>query len=205
MTKVKICGITDAETARFACEFGADALGFVFAKSKRQVSPIQAQAIILDLPSSIRKVGVFVNEKIENVKWIFSKCGLDYVQLHGDESNSYIKSLDLPVIKAVGIGSKADVEQISSYEADYLLVDSPKGTTYQGGNGVTFDWELLKDLDESIRKRLIVAGGLDEQNVQKAICEIRPYIVDASSSLETDGKKDMTKIARFIEKVKRCS
>lgn len=200
MTKVKICGITDVETAKFACRYGADALGFVFAESKRRIQIDQGQEIISQLPRSVWKIGVFVNEQIETVRFIAAECGLDYVQLHGDESNAYIRALDLPVIKAV----EASADLPHTYEADYLLVDSPKGSIYRGGNGIPFDWRLLNELDSSLRQKLILAGGLNEHNVQRAISVVRPYMVDASSGLETDGKKDLNKITRFIANVKGC-
>ncbi|MFX3623183.1 MAG: phosphoribosylanthranilate isomerase [Ectobacillus sp.] len=200
--KVKVCGISDVKTALAACEYGADALGFVFAPSKRQVTPEEARDIILQLPASVLKIGVFVNEAIERVTHIFHYCGLDYVQLHGDEDAEYCKKLNLPSIKACGIASGADVARALMYETDYILFDSPKGA-YYGGNGTTFSWELLRGV--SAKRRIILAGGLGAHNVQQAIGLVRPYMVDASSSLETDGKKDFEKIQHFIEKVKECS
>ncbi|WP_028402633.1 phosphoribosylanthranilate isomerase [Ectobacillus panaciterrae] len=202
--KVKVCGITDVETAKKACEYGADAIGFVFAPSKRKVTPDQAQSIIKQLPNGVLKIGVFVNEQAERVQEIAAYCGLDYVQLHGDEDACYLQRLNLPAIKAFGVASEEDVQKALQYEAEYILLDSPKGA-YHGGNGKVFPWELLDNLSEEQRKRVIVAGGLGSHNVQEAIQLVRPYMVDASSSLETDGKKDVQKIKQFIQTVKECS
>lgn len=196
-----MCGITDVETAKRTAALGADAIGFVFAKSKRQISPEAAREIIAGLPAGVLKVGVFVNESRERVEEIVRVCGLDYAQLHGDEDEAYAQELQVPFIKAFGVGSTADVEAALRYPADYILLDSPKGA-YQGGNGKKFDWSLLDGLSGEERGRIILAGGLGAENVAEAARWVQPYMVDASSSLETDGKKDLSKIQTFIETVK---
>jgi phosphoribosylanthranilate isomerase len=201
MKKVKICGITDVLTAKQACAFGADALGFVFARSKRQITPEEAKAIIKQLPKQVLKIGVFVNEQAETVREIAAYSGLDCVQLHGEESQQYCDSLGLPIIKAFGVATKEDVTRAFQYDVDYILLDSPKDV-YQGGNGKRFDWRLVEGLSREQRQKLILAGGLNEQNVKQAAKLIQPYMVDASSSLETNGTKDIEKIKRFIETVK---
>ncbi|CAG9614756.1 N-(5'-phosphoribosyl)anthranilate isomerase [Bacillus rhizoplanae] len=199
--KVKICGITDIETAKAACEYGADAIGFVFAKSKREITPEQAKQIIEELPASVMKVGVFVNESIEVIQKIVTYCGLTHVQLHGDEENHHIKRLNIPSIKAVGVSSREDIERAEEYETDFILFDSPK-EKFHGGNGKTFSWELLRL--NTIEKKCILAGGLHLENITKAIEMVQPYMVDVSSGVETNGKKDIKKIKKFIIKAKEC-
>ncbi|MDG4658316.1 phosphoribosylanthranilate isomerase [Ectobacillus antri] len=201
--RVKVCGITDVETAKRTCEYGADALGFVFAPSKRRITPEEAADIIKELPAHVQKIGVFVNETVERVEEIAAMCGLDYVQLHGDEDACYMERLNIPFIKAFGVASREDVTRAMNSKAAYVLLDSPKGV-YRGGNGTVFPWELLQELNEKERGRIILAGGLGSHNVRDAIRIVRPYMVDASSSLETEGKKDLQKIKTFIETVKEC-
>jgi phosphoribosylanthranilate isomerase len=203
MMKVKICGITDVGTAHAAVDYGADAIGFVFAESKREIEIVNARDIATELPRDIMKVGVFVNETKEEIERIGREVGLTHVQLHGNESAEFCRSLSLPVIKALGIEGKDSLEKIKDYPCEYLLLDGPKGK-YQGGNGLSFDWSILKDQD-LLGKKMILAGGLHEGNVLEAVNQVRPYMVDVSSGVETDGKKDLNKIKRFIDKVKRQS
>ncbi|WP_053366817.1 phosphoribosylanthranilate isomerase [Bacillus sp. FJAT-27245] len=194
--KVKICGIMDAQTARKAVEFGADALGFVFAESKRRISPDLGRDIIAHLPADIHKVGVFVNEPKQRIEEIADYCGLTHIQLHGEESPNFCKEISLPVIKAFNIGTPADLELVNEYACDGFLLDSPKGA-YRGGTGMSFDWSILQDA-ELDGKRIILAGGLNSENVAAAIRTANPYMVDVSSGVETDGKKDLEKINDFI-------
>ncbi|MEC2861552.1 N-(5'-phosphoribosyl)anthranilate isomerase [Bacillus thuringiensis serovar kyushuensis] len=202
--KVKICGITDVETAKSACEYGADALGFVFAESKRKITPKRAKEIIQELPANVLKIGVFVNESVEVIQKIADECGLTHVQLHGDEDNYQIRRLNIPSIKSLGVTSESDMKNAQGYEADYILFDSPK-EKFHGGNGKTFSWELLRDMPKELRKKMILAGGLNALNIEEAIRTVRPYMVDVSSGVETEGKKDVEKIKQFIIKAKECS
>ncbi|MFB5580487.1 phosphoribosylanthranilate isomerase [Bacillus albus] len=202
--KVKICGITNIETAKRACEYGADALGFVFAESKRKITLEQAKEIITELPAHVLKVGVFVNESVEVIQKIADGCGLTHVQLHGDEDNHQIKRLNIPSIKAIGVTSEADMKNAQAYETDYILFDSPK-EKFHGGNGKTFSWELLTHMPKELREKTILAGGLNALNIEEAIRTIQPYMVDVSSGVETEGKKDVEKIKQFIKKAKECS
>lgn len=197
--KVKICGITDRKTAQYAIEAGADAIGFVFAESKRQISVSKAKEIVQAIPDHILKIGVFVNETKENLESIFEEVGLTHLQLHGDESPVFCHSLRYPVIKAIRIDSESAVDQIAQYDCDYILVDSPVGQ-YRGGNGTTFDWKLL--FNKNIQSKLILAGGLTIDNVLEASKIVNPVMVDVSSGVETDGKKDEKKINAFIKKTK---
>lgn len=201
-TLIKICGIRDINTAEVAVNLGADFLGFVFAESKRKVTIAEAKDIIKCIPSSVAKVGVFVDESIEVLEYTALECGLDYIQLHGKESHEFCKRLKVPVVKSFSIKDKKDLYSISKYDVSAYLVDS-KSEKYAGGNGVTFDWELLNDIDESIRKKLILAGGLNSDNVLEAIKKVRPFAVDVSSGVETEGKKDLFKIEKFIKLIKK--
>ncbi|AHX17450.1 N-(5'-phosphoribosyl)anthranilate isomerase [Bacillus thuringiensis] len=202
--KVKICGITDMETAKRACEYGADALGFVFAESKRKITPKRAKEIIQELPANVLKIGVFVNESVEVIQKIADECGLTHVQLHGDEDNYQIRRLNIPSIKSLGVTSESDMKNAQGYETDYILFDSPK-EKFHGGNGKTFSWELLGHMPKELRKKTILAGGLNALNIEEAIRTVRPYMVDVSSGVETEGKKDVEKIKQFIIKAKECS
>lgn len=198
--KVKICGITDEKTAHFATQAGADAIGFVFAESKRQISVAKAKEIVETIPDHILKIGVFVNETKENLESIFEEVGLTHLQLHGDETPAFCQSLRYPIIKAIRIDSESDVDQITQYDCEYILVDSPIGP-YRGGNGTTFDWKLLFNKNIQ-KKKLILAGGLTIENVLEASKIVNPAMVDVSSGVETDGKKDEQKIEAFIKKAK---
>jgi len=198
--KVKICGITDVETGFAAVRYGADAIGFVFAESKRKVSIEKAQEIISHLPKEVSKVGVFVNEARDEIEKIAATVGLTHIQLHGDETALFSESLSLPVIKAISFQGNESLAALAEYPSDYILLDSPKGK-YRGGNGTVFNWN---EVNSSLinREKVILAGGLHPDNVQEAIHIIRPFMVDVSSGVETNGKKDLSKIKTFIEKAK---
>lgn len=201
--KVKICGITDLDTALYAVSHGADAIGFVFAESKRRIDPFTAGEISEQLPSNIEKIGVFVNETKERIEEIVLKAKLSMVQLHGDESPEFCNSLTVPVIKAFSIGSEKDLLKINQYSCERILLDSPKGR-YRGGNGTSFNWKLITGscLPD---KKIILAGGLNPGNVEQAIQICNPFMVDVSSGVETDGRKDVQKMKVFLEKVKNTS
>nr|WP_254119361.1 phosphoribosylanthranilate isomerase [Bacillus sp. FJAT-29790] len=186
--------------ALFAIENGADAIGFVFAESKRSITPESAGEIISQLPDGILKVGVFVNETKEMIEEIVNLAGINTIQLHGDESPEFCSGFSLPVVKALSISSTEDLSKINDYSCEYLLLDSPKGK-YRGGNGIAFDWSMLADVELN-EKKIILAGGLTIENVAEGIEKAAPYMVDVSSGVETDGKKDAAKIKRFIEKAK---
>ncbi|KKB35413.1 phosphoribosylanthranilate isomerase [Bacillus thermotolerans] len=198
--KVKICGIRDIDTALYAKEINTDAVGFVFAKSKRQVTVDQAAEIADELKGGPLKVGVFVNETQENIERIAEQASLDIIQLHGDEPPELAEALRLPVVKAFSFQKGAQLSDMLSYPADYILLDSPIGP-YRGGNGTSFDWSLLEK-ETFDRSRLILAGGLHAGNVQEAIQMIKPYAVDVSSGVETDGSKDRQKMKQFIQAAK---
>ena len=200
--KVKICGIRDKETALAAAELGADAIGFVFAESKRKIDEETAREIAEILPSNMMKVGVFVNESKENMELIADYVGLTHLQLHGNESKELSQSLTFPVIKAVSIEEGMDLSYITDYPADFLLLDGPKGK-YIGGNGIAFDWNQA-DSKYLGGKSIILAGGLNPENVKEAIQKVNPVMVDVSSGVETDGKKDIKKMKEFIMQAKQA-
>ncbi|PKJ56387.1 phosphoribosylanthranilate isomerase [Bacillus sp. SN10] len=202
--KVKICGITDMETAKSACKYGADAIGFVFAESKRKITPEKTKEIIRELPAHVLKIGVFVNESVEMIQRIADECGLTHIQLHGDEDDHQIRRLNILSIKSIEVTSESDMKNAQAYETDFILFDSPK-EKFHGGNGKTFSWELLAHMPKELREKTILAGGLNVSNVEEAIRTVRPYMVDVSSGVETEGKKDVEKIKQFIKKAKECS
>ena len=206
MVKVKICGITNYKDAEAACRYGADALGFVFAKSPRGITSKKAKEIITKLPPYVVTVGVFVNEKKGKVLKIARDCRLDLLQLHGDESPDYCKALNkyYKIIKAVRVGGQADLKGLKRYAADAFLLDScVKGKS--GGTGVRFDWALAVKA-KKLGKPVILAGGLDAVNVETAIDRVRPYAVDACSRLESaPGRKNHGLVKRFIEKAKKTN
>jgi phosphoribosylanthranilate isomerase len=199
--RIKICGITNKEDALAAAHLGADALGFIFAPSPRKISAERAREIIKALPPFIKTVGVFVDEDPERVSTIAAMCGLDVLQLHGSESIDYCSSFDRRVIKAVRLRSRDDLENLSKYVnvVDALLLDTYVPNKL-GGTGITFDWKLA--VEARRYGRIILAGGLNPENVAAAISMVKPYAVDASSGLEqSPGVKDHEKIAQFIREV----
>jgi phosphoribosylanthranilate isomerase len=205
ITRIKICGITNVEDALAAAQFGADALGFVFAASPRKVSVEKAREIIEQLPPLVQAVGVFVDEDPEKVAETAACCHLDLLQFHGNESVSYCSSFDRRVIKAVRLRSHSDLKTLSAYSG---LVDAILLDTYvpdqKGGTGITFDWSLA--LEARMYGRIILAGGLNPENVANAVSLVNPYAVDASSGLElSPGVKDHPKMARFIERVYKAA
>lgn len=196
---VKICGIKTSEAATVAAQAGADFIGFVFAESKRKITPDQAAVIAKTVPASVRKVGVFVNETVENMKKIAEQVGLDVIQLHGDEPPATIKQLPYQTIKAFSI-DQVSADTIEAFPSDFYIIDSPIGE-YRGGTGKTFDWDLATELGLDLSK-VILAGGLSPDNVQHAIKQVKPAGIDVSSGIETDGKKDHQKIKQFIQNAK---
>jgi len=201
MTKVKICGLKEQQHVRAAVEAGADAIGFVFAPSKRQISIEQAHQLAKDVPGEVLKIGVFVNPSVEELRAAVEGVPLDYVQFHGEETPEFIHQQGYPAIKALSVRDKEDVRAAANYNVDYYLFDAP-GTDFKGGSGHTFDWTLL-ELAGISRDKLILAGGLKAENIAEAVSLVSPYMVDVSSGVETDGIKDEAKINAFIQAVKK--
>lgn len=200
--RIKICGMTNTEDAVAAAELGADAVGFVFAPSPRQISPEKAREIIMALPPLIQTVGVFVDEDPEKVTSIAAFSHLDLLQFHGKESPAYCHRFGQRVIKAVRVQNQNGLEGCSQYSgvvAALLLDTYVSGRP--GGTGLTFDWNLA--LKAKRYGPIILAGGLNPNNVASAISAVKPYAVDASSGLEQKpGVKDHEKMARFIQTVR---
>jgi len=203
IVRIKICGITNTEDAIAAAELGADALGFVFAPSPRQVSPEMAREIITALPPFVRTVGVFMDQDPDEVSYIADLCRLDLLQFHGKESPTYCARFEQRVIKAVRVRNQGHLEGCSEYSGivDALLLDTYVSGR-SGGTGLTFDWNIA--LEAKKYGRIILAGGLNPDNVAEAISMVKPYAVDASSGLEQKpGVKDREKMARFIQTVRQ--
>lgn len=194
-----MCGITNPGDARSAAEYGADAVGLVFAKSPRRVGVYEARKIAATLPEGILKVGVFVNERPEGMLRIAAEVGLDYAQLHGDETPEAVAAVrerGLRVIKALRVRDVGFLGRIGEYEADLFLLDAYSEKA-RGGTGERFDWEVAKSLKG--RDNILVSGGLTPENVQGAVRFFEPYGVDASSSLEdAPGKKNVERVRRFV-------
>lgn len=205
MTRIKTCGITNKIDAFNASTLGVDMLGFVFyRKSGRYVDPLAAEDIIDELPESIAKVGVFVDEPAGSVRSIAEGAGLDTVQLHGNETPEYCAGLkkDYRVIKAFRLRDRSDLARINDYDADYYLLDTYRPDV-AGGTGEAFDWKILKDFE--FLRPVILSGGLTPRNVGRAIAEVVPYGVDVSSGIEkSPGKKDIDLMKKFVEEVRRA-
>ena len=204
MTLVKVCGVTNVEDALAALEAGADMLGFNFyARSPRYVSPAEAGKIVERLPDGASCVGVFVNEPAPaDVERLAHEAALGAVQLHGDETPEYCRSLrGLTAIKALRVGADYDAESAAAYQTDAVLLDAyVKGS--RGGTGHTFDWTLAALTRERVR-RLFLAGGLNPDNVAAAVAAVRPYAVDVCSGVETSpGRKSPELIRLFVEQVR---
>lgn len=203
MIKVKICGITNLEDALTAIDAGADALGFVFhPQSPRHVFPEQAAAIIRHLPSFVQTVGLFVNDPLEQVNATVDLCGLDVVQLHGEEKPGYCDSVRRRVIKSFRVKDITSLESMRDYRVAAFLLDAWSPAAH-GGTGQTFNWEIAACVAQS--NRIILAGGLTPLNVAEAARQVRPYAVDVSSGVECGpGKKDADKIREFIRLAKEA-
>jgi phosphoribosylanthranilate isomerase len=212
---VKICGITTMKAALAAAEAGADAVGFVFAPGRRQVTPDRAQQLIAGLPAGVERVGVFVDEEPSAVARIAQYAGLTCVQLHGSEPPEALAEVGLPVIKAIRVQSRADLERLPLYRQAAGLLLEPFVPGALGGTGHRLDLSLFREAEAVLREagvalagegepltpgrpRLILAGGLSPENVAAAIAEGRPGGVDVSSGVETAGQKDIDKIYDFV-------
>ena len=208
--KVKMCGISKVETIPAVVEAKPDYMGLVFAPSKRQVTVDQAKILIEELHKQcinhydtkvVKTVGVFVNETLDNLVRIADTANLDAVQLHGDEDETFIQSLkertNVEVWKAIQIRTAADTEKWIDSSADMLLFDAYHKDE-RGGTGEVFDWSSL----DAFERPFMLAGGIDSTNVARAIRTVRPYGIDISSGIETNGVKDDEKITAFTKIVK---
>lgn len=198
MVKIKICGLKRLEDIEIVNRHKPDYIGFVFADSKRKVSHDLARQMKENLDSNIVSVGVFVDASADEILGLFDDGTIDIAQLHGSESEEFIKNLkdktdnQLKIINAIEMNECIDLKKYDNSEADYLLLDSGKGS------GKTFDWKLIR---KDLKKEFFLAGGLTSSNISQAIEEFKPYAVDLSSSLETDGFKDENKIKEIMEAI----
>lgn len=197
--KVKICGLTNREDALAAVELGADVLGFIFAASPRQVTPEAARRIIDALPPFIKTVGVFVNEDAETIRDLISFCGLDLVQLHGDEPPDFCRGLMPRSIKALRIRDDSSLDVCPSFQGRVsgLLLDT-YADDRAGGTGRTFDWSLAKKA-KAYGMPIILSGGLRPTNIEHAVAVVEPYAVDVNSGVEDrPGKKSYALMEEFM-------
>jgi phosphoribosylanthranilate isomerase len=201
---VKICGITDHDDASIAVELGASALGFIFARSPRQITPQKARDIIGAIPPFVKTVGVFVNEGHAAISGLKHYCGLDLVQLHGDESPEFCHDLMPYTIKALRIKDESSLHSIQAYHGKVraLLLDT-YSKDKAGGTGKTFDWKLALKV-KKFGMPIILSGGLGPSNIVGAINTVRPHAVDVNSGVEErPGKKSPILIKDLMEKVSR--
>ncbi|WKY48891.1 phosphoribosylanthranilate isomerase [Eubacteriaceae bacterium ES3] len=202
-SKIKICGLSRMEDIEAVNLYLPDYIGFVFAKSRRQIDLKRAEVLKNKLDPQIEAVGIFVNHPVDEVVEIIKSGAINIVQLHGDETDEYIRDLKdkLPseknlIIKAIRVKSKPILQ--TDNLVDYYLFDTYVESHY-GGAGIGFNWELIKDID----KPYFLAGGIQLSNVEVAIKQLHPYCIDLSSGVERDGLKDTEKIKEIVEKVRR--
>ncbi len=204
MIKIKICGITNLDDAMAAAEYGADALGFNFyKKSPRYIEPEKAAEIIYQLPPFVLPVGIFVNEHEKRVREIQSLTGIQVLQFHGDESPEFCERFESRVIKAFQVKDKESFHSLAHYKVGAFLLDSYKDGL-KGGTGVTFNWHLA--VVAKSFGRIILAGGLNPDNVVEAAKLVQPYAVDVAGGVEKEkGIKDHAKLKKFIVEVRRAA
>ena len=203
--KVKICGIRSIEEAEAAVDAGADALGFNFwPQSPRYVTPRAAKAVIDGISPIVSFVGVFVNDEAKRIAAIAAELQLNAVQLHGDESPEFCESLaSIKTIKAIRVGQDFDLNVIKRYPVCMVLLDSNIKGSY-GGTGQRFDWRIA--IEAKQLARIILAGGLNTENVWDAITHVRPPAIDVCSGVEAEpGRKDLDKLRRFMAVVARAN
>ncbi|HWG18312.1 MAG TPA: phosphoribosylanthranilate isomerase [Acidobacteriaceae bacterium] len=225
---IKICGNTNLEDAKLAAELGADAVGFIFAASKRRMTAAQVAAIAGELPQNVERVGVFGSHDAEDTAFLAKDAQLNAVQLHGGFDEALLTAL-APMLSASGIriiqtlhwtagGSEDPIAMVSELEEqmervaargiDRVLIDSKVGASPSGGTGVAFDWSAARSLFSSTPAglRVIVAGGLTPDNVAQAIAELDPFGVDVSSGVEASvGRKDPARVAQFIKNARAAA
>lgn len=195
---VKICGITRAQDAELAAGLGASALGFVFwPRSPRYVEPAAARTIAREVPASVTKVGVFVDETAAEIERVMDEVGLDVAQLHGHESPEFCRTLKRRVFKAVAL-KEDGIVNVDGFDPDVvLLVDAHDPAKY-GGTGRTVNWDAARQI--AAARRTILAGGLNAANVKLAIRSVRPFGIDVSSGVESaPGVKDPNRLRSFFE------
>ena len=200
--RIKICGITRYEDAKIAASLGVDALGFIFyPKSPRYVNPDDAASIIKALPPFVSRVGVFVDEELDNVFAIAGATGIDTIQLHGSESPRYCGKLPLPVIKAFSIEPSTDISLLEQYEVSGFLLDTWHSGR-RGGTGKTFDWSIASAACSKFH-HVILAGGLNSSNIVEALSTVHPYGLDINSGVEIKpGIKNPHKMRDAVQTIR---
>lgn len=202
MVRVKVCGITSKDDALLAVKLGVDALGFVFAPSPRQITPEAAHEIIRAMPPFVKTVGVFVNESPVTIRWVIESCGIDLIQLHGEEPPDLCSEFMPHTIKAFQIKDESSLSEILSYQGRVraLLFDT-YSKDKRGGTGKTFDWDLAAK-GEELDTPIILSGGLTPSNITRAVSAVRPYAVDVNSGVEEQpGKKSPVLMREMMEKI----
>lgn len=204
MLKAKLCGMKTAAAALAAERAGADFIGFIFwRRSHRFIEPREAAKISQAL-RKVRKVGVFVDEEPETVNKIADTCGLDFVQLHGHEDEAYAGKIKRPIIKAYRYGDGFSAAAANAFPAAMILVDAyQKGQA--GGTGTSFDWQRAQQEVAAVKKPVLIAGGISEENVGEVQRIFHPFAVDVSGSLEVKREKSLARIASFMEKVQEIN
>lgn len=198
MIGIKICGLRREEDINYSNLLKPDYVGFVFAKSKRQVDKYKAKELIKKLDKDIKKVGVFLNEDKNKVCEIVKYCNLDIIQLHGDESPYYCRDFNFRIWKAIRVKGVESFKEIEKYDVDGFLFDTYTEGNY-GGTGKYFDWRIIPSRND---KYIVLAGGLNIENIEEAVKISHPNVVDVSSGVEIDGYKDFEKMKKFILKVR---
>jgi phosphoribosylanthranilate isomerase len=216
--RVKVCGLTSRDDALYAVEYGADALGFVFAPhSRRRADPEVVAGIVAELPPEVTAIGVFQDQPVATVRECMLGCGLHVAQLHGDEDLAYLRALAAPLLKAVGVATRVDLARLDDFPGlttfllDAVVASSPAGRSPPGsygrpagGTGRTFDWCLAAAARE--RARIVLAGGLTPENVAEGVRVARPWGVDAATGTERGpGRKDLRSLRRFIREAHRAA
>lgn len=204
MCRIKVCGIQRLEDVDILNRFLPEYAGFIFAESKRRVDIEKAKCLIRNLAKSIRPAGVFVNADLNMVKHTVEQCGLNVIQLHGEETTDYMENVKkfLPSVeiwKAIRVEGLESLKKLEEKSADAFLLDTYSKEAY-GGTGKTFDWEIASRLSQ--KYKIILAGGLNSRNAARAIDTVRPFCLDVSSGVETDGYKDEEKIRDFVYAVR---
>lgn len=194
--KIKICGLFRNQDIEYANTAEPDYIGFVFAESRRKVTPEKALELKKNLNPEIKAVGVFVNQNKSLIAELVRNKIIDMIQLHGSEDNTYISELreltgDTPIIKAVSVKSTEDILKSAEYISDFILLDNGKG-----GTGEKFDWNLIEK-----NHRIFLAGGVNPDNISEAI-KLNPYCIDVSSGAEINGLKDKDKMIQLVRAVR---
>ncbi len=203
MVKIKVCGITNSKDAQLACRLGAWAVGFIFYfKSPRYVAPAKAQKIIRALPKAVVPVGVFVDEPLESIRAIVAQCKLKAVQLHGSETPAACSCIkNVLTIKAVRVKSRADIVKALRYSTDFILLDAYHKDLL-GGTGKIFNWDLLSNRKKT-KSKIILSGGLNPENIRKAVALKNIYAFDVASGVEKrPGKKCVRLLRKFFRQAK---